>query len=124
MLVIVLCSLLFEATTAHELGFRGKRQPRPPTAVGADRVREEAATLQPTTVHATDLGMRQSGMLNKSRPHVDTIESIVSGQRGFVGRCPFTDMPNLHGPTSSGVLCIWSNNPGDRLMCAYIRANP
>src|SRR6218665_3354385 len=80
MLVIVLCSLLFEATTAHELGFRGKRQPRPPTAVGADRVREEAATLQPTTVHATDLGMRQSGILNKSRPHVDTIESIVSGR--------------------------------------------
>src|SRR6218665_28423 len=123
MLVIVLCSLLFEATTAHELGFRGKRQPRPPTAVGADRVREEAATLQPTTVAATDLGMRESGILNKSRPHVDTIEYIVSGRRGFVGRCPSYRYAYLHGPTSSGVLCIWVKQPW-RQTYMPIRANP
>src|SRR6218665_3242259 len=111
MLVIVLCSLLFEATTAHELGFRGKREPRPPTAVGADCVREEAATLQPTTVQATDLGMRQSGILNKSRPHVDSIESIVSGRRLCRSLSILQIMPNLHGPTSSGVLCIWVKQP-------------
>src|SRR6218665_890436 len=97
MLVIVLCSLLFEATTAHALGFRRKRQPRPPTAVGADRVREEAATLQPTIVHVTDLGMRESGILNKSRPHVDTI----SGAQPFRQRVTNWFLKPFRGPNSA-----------------------
>ena len=81
MLVIVLCSLLWEATT--EVSASHSRQ----LGCSGGRGREEAARLQPTTVHATDLGMRQSVILNKSRPYVDTIESIVSGRRGFAGCC-------------------------------------
>ena len=77
MLVIVLCSLLWKASASHgrQLGCSGGRG------------REEAAMLQPATVHATDLGCPcvSLSIHNKSGPHVDT---IVSGRRGFAGRCP------------------------------------
>ena len=75
MLVIVLCSLLCEASASHgrQLGCSG------------GRCREEAATLQPATVHATDVGCPRVslGIHNKSGSNVDT---IVSGRRGFAGR--------------------------------------
>src|SRR6218665_2266827 len=80
MLVIVLCSLLWEATT--EASASHGRQ----LSCSGGRGREEAATLQPATVHATDLGCPcvSLGIHNKSEPHVDT---IVSGRRGFASRC-------------------------------------
>src|SRR6218665_1747913 len=96
---VVLCSLLWEATT--EAG----ASPRRPLGCSGGRGREEAARLQPTTVHATDLGCPcvSLSIHNKSEPHVDT---IVSGRRGFAGRCQ--------------VCCVCGrNNPGNRLMYAY-----
>ena len=71
MLVIVLCSILWEATT--EASASNGRQ----LGCSGGRGGEEATTLQPTTVHATDLGCPcvSLGIHNKSEPHVDTIVS-------------------------------------------------
>ena len=54
--------------------------------MGADRVREEAATLQPTTVHATDLGMRQSVFLT-SQSHTWTLLRLDREALQAVVRC-------------------------------------
>jgi len=58
------------------LSFRSERQPWPPTALQWGR--EEAATLHPTTVHATDPEV-SLGIHNKT---------LLSEARGFAGRCP------------------------------------
>jgi len=88
MLVIVLCSLLWETTTKHmywvsEASISHGRQLRSQRGRG----REEAATLRPTTVHAADSGWScvSLSIHDKSEPLVD---SIVSERRGFAGRCP------------------------------------
>src|SRR6218665_2116513 len=97
MLVIVLCSLLWEATTeasaSHscQLGCSGAE-------CSGSRGREEAATLQQTTVYPTDLGCPcvSLSIHNKLGPHVDT---IVSGRRGFAGRCQVCCVCGSNNPT-------------------------
>src|SRR6218665_365849 len=111
MLVIVLCSLLLEATA------KASASHGPQLGCSGGKGREESATLQP----ATDLGCPGVSLYihNKSVPHVDT---IMSGRRGLIYR-PLSILHKCLICIAQVCYVCGSNKPGDRLMYAY-RANP